>query len=80
MTAPRSTLHTIIQDLMTLLYNIFKKGDSYMTEDGMLTSQIQEINIRENRRDNQEWAIQRHRQQWMHKPQDKDKQNNKTEN
>ena len=34
-------------------------------------------NARENRRDNQEWTIQRNWQHWVHKTQDKDKQNNK---
>ena len=33
----------------------------------------QEINIRENRRDNQEWTIQIHWQHWVHKTQDEDK-------
>ena len=35
--------------------------------------------VRENPRANQEWAIQRHWQHWVHKTQDKDKQN-KTHN
>ena len=30
------------------------------------------INVRENRRDNQEWTIQRNRQHWIHKTQDED--------
>jgi hypothetical protein len=40
------------------------------------------INVRENGRGNQEWAIQRHGQHWVHKEQDEDKinQNNNTEN
>jgi len=32
------------------------------------------INVRENRRGNQEWTIQRHWQHWVHKKQDVDKQ------
>ena len=36
------------------------------------------VNIRENRRDNQELTIQKHWQQWTHKTKDEDKQN--TEN
>jgi cyanate permease len=36
-----------------------------------------EINVRENRRGNQEWTIQRHWQHWVHKTQVKDKQNKK---
>ena len=35
------------------------------------------INVRENRRENQEWTIQRHWQLWMHKTQNEDKQNKK---
>ena len=31
------------------------------------------INVRGNRRDNQEWTIQRNWQHWVHKTQDKDK-------
>ena len=30
------------------------------------------INVRENRRDNQEWTIQRNRQHWIHKTLDED--------
>ena len=33
------------------------------------------INVRENRRDNQTWTIQRNRQYWVHKTQVEDKQN-----
>ena len=36
-----------------------------------------QINVRENRRGNQEWTIQRNRQLWVHKTQDEDKQNKK---
>ena len=32
------------------------------------------INVREYRRLNNEWTIQRHRQHWVHKTQDADKQ------
>jgi hypothetical protein len=32
-----------------------------------------QINVRENRRGNQEWTIQRHWQHWVYKTQDKDK-------
>jgi len=35
------------------------------------------INIRENRKGNQEWTIQRHWQEWVHKTHDEDKQNKK---
>jgi len=40
------------------------------------------INVKENRRGNQEWTIQRHWQHWIHKIHDEDKQNKKhnTEN
>jgi hypothetical protein len=34
------------------------------------------VNIKENRSDNQEWRIQKNLQQWVHKIQDEDKQNN----
>ena len=37
--------------------------------------QTKQINVRENRRGNQEWTIQRHWQHWVHKTQDEDKQN-----
>ena len=33
-----------------------------------------QINVRENRRGNQEWTIQRNYQHWVHKTQDEDKQ------
>ena len=33
----------------------------------------EQINVRENRRDNQEWTIQRHWQHWVYKTQDEDK-------
>ena len=36
-----------------------------------------QINVRENRRGNQEWTIQRNQQHWGHKTQDEDKQNKK---
>ena len=36
------------------------------------------INARENRRGNKQWTIQRHWQHWVHKTQDKDKQNQST--
>ena len=36
-----------------------------------------EKDIRENRRDNQEWTIQKNWQHWVHKTQDEDKQNKK---
>ena len=38
-----------------------------------------QINVRENRRGNQEWTIQRHLQHFAHKKQDVDKQNTKTQ-
>ena len=37
-----------------------------------------QINVRENRRGNQEWTIQRNRQHWAYKIQDEDKQNKNT--
>jgi hypothetical protein len=37
------------------------------------------INVRENWSGNQEWTIQRHWQHWVHKKQDEDKQNTKTQ-
>ena len=37
--------------------------------------QTKQINISENRRGNQEWTIKRNWQHWVHKTQDKDKQN-----
>ena len=37
--------------------------------------QTKQINVRENRRGNQEWTIQRTWQHWVHKTQDEDKQN-----
>ena len=36
------------------------------------------INVRENRRSNQEWTIHSHWQHWTHKTQDEDKQNTNT--
>ena len=36
--------------------------------------QTKQINVRENRRRNQEWTIQNHWQHWVHKTQDEDKQ------
>ena len=36
------------------------------------------INVRENRRDNQEWTIQRNRQHWVHKTQDEDEKKSQT--
>ena len=39
--------------------------------------QAKQINIRENRRGNHEWTIQRQWQQWVYKTQDEDKQTNK---
>jgi len=38
-----------------------------------------QINIRENRRGNQEWTIQRNWKHWIHKTQDEDKQNKKAQ-
>ena len=40
--------------------------------------QTKQINVRENRRGNQEWTIQRNYQHWVHKTQDEDQQNKKT--
>ena len=37
----------------------------------LATQYTGQINVRENRRDNQEWTIQRHWQRWAHKTQDK---------
>ena len=39
-----------------------------------------EINVRKNRKANQEWTIQKHLQHRAHTTQDKDKQNTKTQN
>jgi hypothetical protein len=36
--------------------------------------QTKQINVRENRRGNQEWTTQRNYQHWVHKTQDEDKQ------
>jgi hypothetical protein len=36
------------------------------------------INVRENRRDNQEWLIQKNWQHWIHKTHDQDKHNKNT--
>jgi len=36
------------------------------------------INVKENRRGNQEWTIQRNWQHWVYKTQDEDKQNKDT--
>ena len=38
-----------------------------------------QINLKENRIDNQEWAIQRHMKDWVHKTRDEDKQSTKTQ-
>jgi hypothetical protein len=35
-----------------------------------------QINVRENRRGNQEWTLQRNRQHWVHKTKYEDEQNN----
>ena len=41
------------------------------------TQDIGQINVREKRRGNQEWTIQRHLKYWVHKTRDEDaKQNN----
>ena len=40
--------------------------------------QTKKINVRENRRGNQEWTIQRYYQHWVQKTQDEDKQNKYT--
>ena len=37
--------------------------------------QTKQINVRENRRENQEWTNQKHWQHWVHKTQDEGKQN-----
>ena len=37
--------------------------------------QAKQINVRENRRGNQEWTIQRNYQHWVNKTQNEDKQN-----
>ena len=37
-----------------------------------------QINVRENRRGNQEWTTQRNYQHWVHKTQDEDKQTKNT--
>ena len=37
--------------------------------------QTQQIQVRENRRSNQEWKTQRNLQHWVHKTQDEEKQN-----
>ena len=36
------------------------------------------MNVRENRKGNQEWTIQRNYQHWVHKTQDEDKKKRKT--
>ena len=38
------------------------------------------INVRENKRDNRYWAIQRHKKHWTRKTLDEDKENTKTTN
>ena len=43
----------------------------------MIVSHMIITNARENRRDNQEWTIQRNWQHWVHKTQDEDKQSKK---
>ena len=62
------------------LYKIKKrqrkpKGHSGMDNPETLVAQATQdtgqINVRENRRDNQVWTIQRHYQHWAHKTQDK---------
>jgi hypothetical protein len=50
---------------------------SYCTQDTG-RRQTKQINIRENRRGNQEWTIQRNWQHWVHKIRDEDKQNKNT--
>jgi hypothetical protein len=42
--------------------------------------QTKQLNVRENRRGVQEWKIQRHWQNWVHKTQDEDHQNKKQYN
>ena len=39
--------------------------------------QTKQINVRENRRGNQEWTIQNHWQHYVHKTQDEDQHNKK---
>jgi hypothetical protein len=42
--------------------------------------ELNKINVRETRRGNQDWRIQRHWQHWAHKTQDEDKQTNQKQN
>ena len=44
--------------------------DNPETQTTLGTHDTGRINVRENRRRNQEWTIQRHRQHWVHKTQD----------
>jgi hypothetical protein len=43
------------------------------------TEQWKGCYARENRRGNQEWTFERHRQHWAHETQDEDKQNTQTQ-
>jgi len=55
--------------------NSFKIMDINKTK----TLAVYYINVRENRRSNQEWTIQRHWQHWAYKTQYEDKENAKTQ-
>jgi hypothetical protein len=57
--------------------NIPEKLETLGTQDTG-RRQTKQINIRENRRGNQEWTTQRNYQHWVHKTQDEDQQNKKT--
>ena len=62
-----------------MIYNLYRHETYFITDawEFQSISQVKKINVRENRRSNHEWTIQKHRQYWTHKIQDEDKQNKK---
>jgi hypothetical protein len=52
-----------------------KNGQSRETGNIVYTRHRAKINVKENRRGNQEWTIQRNWQHWVHTTQAEDKQN-----
>ena len=71
--------HFYFYNLRPLNYTIMKRlSPERKSSDSFSISEIYRINVRENRRGNQEWTTQRNWQYWEQKTQDKVKQNKNT--